>query len=165
MLLPPRGRRRACPICWTRRASSSSAPPSAGRARSPVQAPPPQQVGDKHFSFLHRAEVVQGDAVFTSRFGASQRRGCCRLTSMATASAFSRARAGLRPQRAPRAGGPQGPGAQYDAIRQARLARVPPWAQAAMACGDVLVANEVLRSYDSLLLERIGPSGPLRPAC
>lgn len=124
------------------------------------QPPAPQQVGDKHFSFLHRAEVLQGDAVFTSRF---ERRSDEvlpadidayreRITRARTVSGHNVRlalvdRKGLEPE--------------YEAIDK-RLAK---FRRGTKADGlwELLVGNEVLRSYDSLLLERIGPQGPLRP--
>ncbi|MEO3689841.1 DUF3857 domain-containing protein [Roseateles paludis] len=124
------------------------------------QTPAPQQVGDKHFSFLHRAEVVKGDAVFTSRFerrsdevlpadidGYRERISRARTVSGQNVRLALVDRKGLEPE--------------YEAIdkRLAKFRRGPK----GDGLWDVLVANEVLRSYDSLLLERIGPQGPLRP--
>jgi hypothetical protein len=124
------------------------------------QAPAPLQVGDKHFSFLHRAEVLKGDAVFTSRF---ERRsdevlpadldGYRERIARARVVAGHQVRLALVDRKAMES--------EYEAIdkRLAKFRRGPK----GDGLWDLLVGNEVLRSYDSLLLDRIGPTGPLRP--
>lgn len=159
LMLPSEGRRRMPYLLDTPRLFEQRTTVHGPRPLT-SQAPPPQQVGDKHFSFLHRAEVVQGDAVFTSRFerrsdevlppdldGYRERISRARAVSGHNVRLALVDRKGLEPE--------------YDAIdkRLAKFRRGPK----GDGLWDVLVANEVLRSYDSLLLERIGPSGPLRP--